>query len=158
MNESQWNGPRHESRDVDFTGIYGLAGLTIVLGVAILFGVWWLFQDLRERQAHLRPPANPLALEKRKRFPPPPKLEGIIRMEGQTGPAKPASLERPNTYGWVDRKAGVVRVPVDRVMSLIVDQKLIPSAKEPAFHDLGNPFATLPSPANSGRGTPKEQP
>jgi hypothetical protein len=29
-----------------------------------------------------------------------------------------------NSYGWVDQKAGVVHIPIDRAMELIVQQKL----------------------------------
>lgn len=158
MSDAHSSGPGHEIRDVNFAGIYGLAGLTILAGVAVLLGVWWLFQDLRDRQSQRRPTANRLALEQRDQFPPPPQLEGFMRMNQQSGETKALPSQRPNNYGWVDRKAGVVGIPVDRAMTLIVEQKLIPSAKGPAFHDLENPFATLPSPANSGRGTPKEQP
>lgn len=29
-----------------------------------------------------------------------------------------------NSYGWIDRKAGVVRIPIDRAMDLIIQQGL----------------------------------
>ncbi len=158
MSEPQSNGPGHEIRDVNFGGIYGLAGLTIVLGVVVLLGVWWLFHDLRNRQRERMPPANPLALEQRDWLPPPLQLEGIERMKEKLGEARSAPAGRPNAYGWVDRKAGIARVPVDRAMNLIVEQKLIPSAPVPINQDLDNPYWAMPSPANSGRGAPQEQP
>jgi hypothetical protein len=30
--------------------------------------------------------------------------------------------EQMNSYGWVDEKAGVVRVPIDRAMDLVVEE------------------------------------
>lgn len=158
MGDAQPGGPGHETRDVDFAGIFGVAGVTIVLGVAVLFGVWWLFQDLRERQKLRMPAANPLTLEQNGRLPQPLQLEGIEGMNQHIAEAKPAATERPNRYGWVDRKAGVVRVPMDRALTLIIDQKLVPSTPGPAFPNVRDPYATLPIPANSGRGAPQEQP
>jgi hypothetical protein len=156
MSEPHSNAPGYEVRDVNFGGIYGLAGLTIVSGIMVLLGVWWLFHDLRGRQRERMPPANPLALEQRDRLPP--HLEGVARMKEKAGEAKSAPSTRPNNYGWVDRQAGIVRVPVDRAMNLIVEQKLVPSAPGPTNQDLDNPYRTMPSPANSGRGAPQEQP
>jgi hypothetical protein len=31
------------------------------------------------------------------------------------------------TYGWVDRKSGVVRMPIERAMELLVERGLPPS-------------------------------
>jgi len=157
MGEFHSVGPGHETRDVNFRGILNLAGLTIILGVLTFLGIWWYFQELRERRKEQMPPANPLALEQGDQLPRPPRLEGIERKSGKVERAKSALSSRPNRYGWVDRKTRIVRVPMDRAMSLITEQKLIPSAPGPASQDLKNPYEGLPSPANSGRGTPKEQ-
>ena len=158
MSEPQSNGPGHEIRDVNFGAIYGLAGLTIVSGVLVLLGVWWLFRDLRDRQKEQMPQANPLALEQRDRLPQSPRLEGIVQMKEKLGEPRSPPSARPSSYEWVDRQAGIVRIPVDRAMNLMVEQKLVPSAPRPADQDLQNPYRDMPSPSNSGRGAPQEQP
>jgi hypothetical protein len=157
MSEAHPGASGHETRDVNFNGIFGLAVLIIVSGIVVIVGVWWLFQDLRERQKQAMPPRNPLALEQSGNLPPPPQLEGIERMK-ELGKATTVPSLRPSSYGWVDRKAEVVRVPLDRAMTLIVEQKLVPSKSGSDNRDLRNPYATMPSPANSGRGAPREQP
>jgi hypothetical protein len=157
MHEVPPSGPGHETRDVNFRAVYRLTGLIIVSAVVIHLGVWWLFRDLRERQKQGMPEASPLALEDRGRLPPPPQLEGVQQMNGKAEQAKSIPNSRTDSYGWVDRKAEIVRVPMDRAMNLIVEQRLIPSASGSQSQG-PNPYATLPSPANSGRGAPKEKP
>jgi hypothetical protein len=158
MSEPHPVGSGHETQDVNLRGLLIITALTIVLGVLVLVGTWWFFQVLRERRKHDVTPANLMALEHGERLPPPPRLEGIERMNGKAKETKSMPSTRPNTYGWVDRKAGIVRVPMDRAITLITEQKLIPSASDRTKQDLDNPYRELPSPANSGRGTPKEQP
>lgn len=149
------SGPGHETRDISFRAVYRLTGLIIVSAVFIHLGIWWLFRDLQHRQKSGRPEANPLAMENRGRLPPPPQLEGLQQMN-RSFEERPPETSRPDNYGWVDRKAEIVRVPIDRAMDLIVEQKLIPSSGSQSYGQ--NPYGGLPSPANSGRGAPKEKP
>ncbi len=156
MHDVPPNGLGHETRDVNFRAVYRLTGLIIVSAVVIHLGVWWLFRDLQERQKRGMPEANLLALEDRGRPPSQPQLEGLQQMTRQFE-EKPSPTSRPESYSWVDRKAEIVRVPMDRAMNLIVEQKLIPSASDSQSREQ-NPYGNLPSPANSGRGPPKEKP
>jgi hypothetical protein len=158
MSEQSTNGPGHETRDVNFGGLLIITGLTIASGVLIFLGIWWFFQDLRERHKEQMPSGHPLALAQGERLPSPPRLEGIERMNGKVEDVKSRLSTRPNSYGWVDHKDGIVRVPMDRAMTLITEQKLIPSSQERKKEDFDNPYQGMPSPANSGRGAPKEQP
>ncbi len=61
-------------------------------------------------------------------LPPPPELGrskiGLVEQQlfdGQTrgGRDRAARLERLGSYGWVDRRAGVVHVPIERAMQLV---------------------------------------
>ena len=72
MSEPHSSGPGHETQDVNFDAIFGLAGLAVVLSVAIGLGVWMLFHDMRERQRGRMPKPSPLALEQKGRLPPQP--------------------------------------------------------------------------------------
>jgi hypothetical protein len=77
--------------------------------------------------------------------PPPPRLE---LAEGQELSAYRAAAEqRLNSYGWVDRQAGAVHIPIDRAMDLLAERGL-PSRQSSTAQDDGN---HLPSRASSGR-------
>jgi hypothetical protein len=158
MSEPHATEPGHETRDVNFNALFGLAGLAIVLGVAIGLGVWLVFVDLRERQRRRMPAAMPLAVEHQGQLPPPPQLEGIERMKTPWGVPAAAETSLQGKYEWVNRKAGVVRIPMDQAMTIIVERKLIPSTDKSAPRDLRDPYSGLPSRANSGRPAQKEHP
>jgi len=48
------------------------------------------------------------------------------------------------SYGWVDRSIGMVRMPIDRAMELVVEQGL------PSWHE-------IPTPAAEPRGSMPEE-
>jgi hypothetical protein len=60
---------------------------------------------------------------------------------------RPIEEQKLNSYGWVNRSAGTIRVPIDRAMDLTA-QRGLPSRPAPAATDTG---ATSPSMASSGR-------
>jgi hypothetical protein len=51
---------------------------------------------------------------------------------------------RLHSYGWVDRSAGIGRIPIDRAMALVVEQGL------PSWHE-------IPASPAGGRGAPVEE-
>jgi len=79
--------------------------------------------------------------------PPAPALEAE---PGQTlDPYRASEAQKLSSYGWVDRSAGVIRIPIDRAMDLTA-QRSLPARPAPAVgpQDTG---ATSPSGASSGR-------
>ncbi|MDQ6669441.1 MAG: hypothetical protein M3069_01530, partial [Chloroflexota bacterium] len=77
--------------------------------------------------------------------PPPPRLE---RAEGEQLAAYRAAAEQSlNSYGWVDRQAGTVRMPISQAMDRVAQQGL-PVATQAPVRDTGE---TLPSRGSSGR-------
>jgi hypothetical protein len=72
------------------------------------------------RQEAESPPPNPLLAEYGRVEPPAPRL--------QVDPARDIHDQRKaeehilTTYGWVDRQAGVVRIPIERAMSLLAER------------------------------------
>lgn len=112
--------PGHETRDVKprtiLALVIGLAALTLVAVVAI----GGVFKYLNARQAQSAQPVPPLVQERR--LPPQPRLQvepGIDLERLRT-----AEDERLNSYGWVNRQAGVVRIPIERAMALIAERGL----------------------------------
>lgn len=96
-----------------------LVGLTLAVALVLLL-MWWLFDYLGARAARLDVPPSPLA-QTRQIFPEP-RLQVNPRQDLQAlRAAEDAAL---GNYGWVDRTAGVVRIPVDRAMTLLTERGL----------------------------------
>jgi hypothetical protein len=105
-----------------------LAGLAVV-GIVIYFIIIGMYQYLdRYERAH-QPLQNPLAVpqadtrhvqpQEIDQFPQP-RLETNERME--LNDFRLAEEKRLHSYGWVDEKAGVVHIPIERAMKMIVQQ------------------------------------
>src|ERR1700712_4380966 len=118
--------PPHEVHDANARPIV-VAGLMLAVGAAIVFGIVFLLFH---------------------QFSPKPSADGVNPMAGGAGlnPAVPRIEEHPSetypglrahedqvlgSYGWVDKKAGVVRVPIDRAMEMTL-QRGLPVRKEAA--------------------------
>jgi hypothetical protein len=154
---------RHEPKDVNVPGLLIAAGILAVTVAVAFVAAWWLFDYLSARDRERKPSAFPLAAEERGRLPPEPRLEEIDRLEGKKADMRPGQLRaaqqrRLETYGWVDETAGIVRIPIDRAMKVLVEQKRLPARPEEARGQDGEAGATRPSAANSGRPVRREQP
>jgi hypothetical protein len=123
----------YERQDLQVSGILYFL-LTIVVGAAIcMAGLRGVFAVLDHREKASQPPVNPLATnvptDTRHIVPgypqsvfPNPKLE-----EDERGQLNGIVIEEErtlNSYGWVDEKAGTVRIPIKRAMELIVQRGL----------------------------------
>ncbi len=119
----------HEASDVDARAIFGYgAGLFAVLAVVAL-AVWLLFLDLERRADRAEPRVSPLAAEQDTRLPPEPRLQVNPREDlKQLRAAEDAVL---NGYRWVDRNAGIVRIPIEDAIRLTLERGL-PSRDGPA--------------------------
>jgi len=122
MEENNKNRPPgFEQSDVNVTGVAKFAVALVIMTVfamLLLVGVFKYFQSEGGGQAKS---VNPTEI-----FPQPqlqttpiPDLQAIRKAEDET----------LSTYGWVDQSKGVVRIPIDRAMQLIVERGL-PVRKE----------------------------
>jgi uncharacterized iron-regulated membrane protein len=93
-------------------------GLFLIL-VACLVGMRWMFFHFAKVQ-QLGPPASPF--ENARVLPPQPRLQVHPRLDLEK------YLDGENrtltTYGWVDKHNGVVRIPIDRAMELLLARGL----------------------------------
>lgn len=115
----------HETSDVSIGAIVKFG---IGLAVAALFvhvAMWGLFRVLDARRASRDRPIPALAAAGLRRTPPEPRLEtdALASRRRMTAEERAALT----TYGWVDRNAGVVRLPIERAMELLVERGLPPS-------------------------------
>ena len=120
------DGPevRHETSDVNIRGILLFAAGLIVAALFINVGVWLLFELFSARAARRAAPEYPLAATERMRVPPEPRLQPFPP-EWRTPREDLAALRAKDrellaTYGWVDENGGVVRIPIDEAMKLVV--------------------------------------
>jgi hypothetical protein len=112
---------RHETSDINVRGIFAFgAGLTAAT-VFVAFCVWLLFQYFSAREARAVPRNYPLAIGT-DQVPPEPRLQ--INPRQDMSNLRGREDQVLNTYGWVDRNAGIVRIPIDRAMSLTVQRGL----------------------------------
>jgi hypothetical protein len=111
---------RHEVRDVQVRPIATIAiGLVMLTGVVLLL-MGWLFNHFAARQAKLDVPPSPLRVAQE--GPPEPRLEVVLDQVLQEVRADESAFL--HSYGWVDRQAGVVRIPIDRAVTLLLERGL----------------------------------
>jgi len=122
-----------ERQDLQVSGIlYFLLSLVVVTALCLV-GLRGVYAFLDHREKALQPAVNPLVTnvpaDTRHIAPgypqaafPNPKLE-----EDERGQLNGIRLEEEQTlhsYGWIDDKAGIVRIPIERAMDLIVQRGL----------------------------------
>jgi len=118
----------HEESDVNIIAIFAFgAGLIVVAGIVSLL-IFVLFRFFDVREAARVPLAYPLAVSREGALPPEPRLQTNPREDLADLLAKEDALL--TSYGWVDKNAGVVRIPIDEAMKLTL-QRGLPSRQEP---------------------------
>lgn len=93
---------------------FGIGLLAAAVFIHLLMGA--VFSYLASRHNRADRPASPVGVSRQ--IPPEPRLQTTPATDlKEMHIAEDAVLE---SYGWVDRKAGVVRIPIDRAMDLLV--------------------------------------
>lgn len=129
-NRPDADGPGYETRDVGTAGLLKFALTLAVVIVIVLFGMRWIFWHFAKVQT-LGPTMTPF--ENARTIPPLPRLQVAPQKEiHDYWESQQAIL---NSYGWVDRKNGVVRIPVDRAMRILLAKGL--PARPPAGASAG---------------------
>jgi len=109
----------YEHRDIAVRTIFvlgaALIAVTVLAQVALYFqlgGLW------RARQKELPPPV-PVA-SALQTAPPEPRLQTSPALDLKT--LRDAEDAHLHSYAWVDRKAGAVRIPIERAMELVAKE------------------------------------
>jgi hypothetical protein len=120
--------PGHEATGVEARGLVVGAGVLVAMVVVSELVLWLWMGDFRreEQEAKALTPAR--SSVKVEQFPQPrlqesPPIELVQLKEEES--------RRIETYGWVDRKAGVARIPVDRAMDILAKKGLPKVAAPP---------------------------
>jgi hypothetical protein len=108
----------HETDEIDVRPIFRIAVIFIVMGALIFLGVWWMF--IYNRTQLERRDVRQTLIDAPPQLPPEPRLEVSPEQDWQ---AYRQSQEKIlNTYGWVSREQGRVRIPIDRAMELVAQR------------------------------------
>jgi len=120
----------HEISDARvFPIVITAAALAVVAAFVLCISIG-LFHFFVARPAEA--PANPMA-SARAPFPPAPRIEDHPAMELEQ--LRAYEQQVLSTYGWVDKKTGVVRIPIERAMKLQLERGFptrgaVPATKE----------------------------
>lgn len=110
----------YEERDVNLRAILALAVGLAVLTIVALLGMWLMFNALEAREERLEPPRSPLADTRQPSSEP--RLQVKPRQElNEMRDREDALL---NSYDWVNKEAGVVRIPINRAIELLAEKGL----------------------------------
>jgi hypothetical protein len=115
-------GAGHEETDINVWAVGKFAVALLLVTVAVLFLLFGLFRYLLSREGG--PPAGrsqAAATEPAKAFPQP-KLQETEVMDLKV--IRAAEDRVLNSYAWMDPENGVVRIPIDRAMDLLVKRGL----------------------------------
>ena len=110
-------GLGHERTDISVRPI-AIAGIGLAIALVVVLALMLgLYGYLAGRAARLSPPANPLAAAEGPRLPPEPRLQ--VRPVRDLRELREAESNILDRYGWVDKNAGVVRIPIARAIDLL---------------------------------------
>jgi hypothetical protein len=110
---------RHEERDANVGALLKFAAWMFVSLVLVAVLMSWMFGHFNKTQ-ELGPPPTPF--ESTRALPPAPRLqtEPQVDLRG----FRAVQQESLKSFGWVDQKNGVVRIPIERAMDLLLQQGL----------------------------------
>ena len=112
----------HEESDVNVGAIlrYG-AGLFLIAAVVHLF-LWGLLGMYERQNERTRTETYPMASSQQDRLPPTPRFQENPQQELQELVARQKALLEG--YSWANKEAGVVRIPIEDAMRLVVERGL----------------------------------
>lgn len=111
---------RYEKRDVQVRPIIIFTVSLIILTITVLLLLRWMFDVLETRRARLDIPRSPLVITP----PPPPEPHLEVIPDQALRQLRTEEEALLHSYGWVDRDMGVVRIPIDRAMLLLMERGL----------------------------------
>ena len=110
----------HETCEVNAKKIVVAGAVLLLLTFLCMLAMVWVFDYLEQRQAAQDTPVPDFAVNRP--LPPEPRLQVTPLQDLQAiVAAEDAELD---SYGWVDRDQGAVRIPISRAMELLLQRGL----------------------------------
>jgi hypothetical protein len=142
-------GAGYEHTDASISPLVHFAFWLVVSAVIVhvgLAGFYWFMQ--RQSAVPQQAQQYPLATEQSRRLPAEPRLQQIPSQDMYQ--LRLRQEDQLHSYGWVDKSAGTVHIPIDEAMSLALQRGLYTSRPT----DASQPVTTVeefPSDSSSGR-------
>jgi len=109
----------HETTDMNPKyAVYFVVGLSIVLLLTCI-GLWWMFRTLVGRQQRAESPT--FAVQPERVVPPEPRLE--VNPTTDYGETLAREEDMLRQYEWIDRQKGIARIPIERAMDILAQEK-----------------------------------
>lgn len=125
--EEKTPGVAYERKDLNLRGVVKFGFWLLVAAVVIHLALWWLLKYFaaQESEAGMRTPIG----RPRETLPPTPvRREATLPQELKQ--MRESAQARLRSYGWIDREAGIVHIPIDRAMELLAKRGLPSSPRQ----------------------------
>jgi hypothetical protein len=112
-------GHKHEERDLNVNVVVLFLVSLVVVGIIVHFVAVGMFDYLASRPWNY-PPPSPLAASREKYTGP----RLLVHQARDLQDFRAAEDSELNSYGWVDRDHGIVRIPITRAIHLLAERGL----------------------------------
>jgi hypothetical protein len=110
---------QHERSDVNVRAILAFGAALLIITAIVSVSMAFLFGYF-SRQVAEAPRMFPLAADSQRLLPPEPRLQTTPRQDLLELRAREDAMLR--TYGWVDKGAGIARIPVEEAMKITIQR------------------------------------
>ena len=111
----------HERKDVDVPALFTIAFLLLLSCIAIFIVVTLMMRYFKAHEPAVTAGQANVPATRIKQFPRP-RLE--VKPGARLTELRAAEDVDLNSYGWIDRNAGTVRIPIKRAMQLLLERGL----------------------------------
>jgi hypothetical protein len=112
----------HEETDVNVGAILRFGAGLLLVGLIVHVFLWWLLGMYERQYARTQTQIYPMAAGQQDRLPPEPRLQDTPQQDMSALRAKQESLLKG--YGWVNKEAGIARIPIEEAMRIVVERGL----------------------------------
>jgi hypothetical protein len=140
-------GAEYEHTDANVWMIVKFGIWLTVSAIIIHVGLGFMFSMLKQQATKTQVNEYPLASAAETRLPPAPRLQQFPRNEMYE--FRLGQEEKLHSYGWVNKDAGTVHIPIEQAMQMVIQRGVQSRAPEPSA-----PAETpglMPSDSSSGR-------
>jgi hypothetical protein len=138
-------GSSYEHTDANVWAVAKFGFWLVVMALIVHFGMGLMYAVLIDQATETGQQRYPLAVSGEARLPPEPRLQQSP--EAEILAYRSAQARRLASYGWVDKEAGTLHIPIAEAMRLTVERGLPARAVEPDQPEAG----MLASDASAGR-------
>lgn len=142
-------GSGHEHTDANVWVIVQFGIWLVVSAVVVHLLMWVMFRVFVDQREAVGTPEFPLAVGQEHRLPAGPRLQRFPANE--VFQFRTGENEYLNSYGWIDRNAGSVHIPISDAMRMTLERGLPSRTQAPPEAAQDVPPGMIPQDSSSGR-------